>query len=163
MDDTVIRKIQREASEVILDIGVSLPLKEWRIPFWKKPVQWRVTMRRPRLSGQMCITRIYLSMNVSPEELEAMSGKEQLQFMANHGVDISRMIAYTICQGVISRRLFIRPVAWFLREVVEHRFLIGAMNKFVNLMGTESFICIISSVDRANPMKLRLSQKKRGS
>lgn len=163
MDDTVTRKIQREASEVILDIGVSLPLKEWHLPFRKKPVQWRVTMRRPRLSGQMCITRIYLSMNVSPEELEAMSGKEQLQFMANHGVDISRMIAYTICQGVITRRLFIRPVAWFLREVVEHRFLIGAMNKFVNLMGTESFICIISSVDRANPMKLRLSQKKRGS
>lgn len=163
MDDTVTRKIQREASEVILDIGVSLPLKEWHLPFRKKPVQWRITMRRPRLSGQMCITRIYLSMNVSPEELEAMSGKEQLQFMTNHGVDISRMIAYTICQGVISRRLFIRPVAWFLREVVEHRFLIGAMNKFVNLMGTESFICIISSVDRANPMKLRLSQKKRGS
>lgn len=163
MDDTITRKIQREASEVILDIGVSLPLKEWRIPFRKKPVQWRVTMRRPRLSGQMCITRIYLSMNVSPEELEAMSGKEQLQFMTDHGVDISRMIAHTICQGVISRRLFIRPVAWFLREVVEHRFLIGAMNKFVNLMGTESFINIISSVDRANPMKLRLSQKRKGS
>ena len=163
MDDTVTRKIQREASEVILDIGVSLPLKELRIPFRKKPVQWRVTMRRPRLSGQMCITRIYLSMNVSPEELEAMSGKEQLQFMTAHGVDISRMIAYTICQGVITRRLFIRPVAWFLREMVEHRFLIAAMNKFVNLMGTESFICIISSVDRANPMKLRLSQRKKGS
>lgn len=163
MDDRQAREVQREASEVILDIGVSLPIKEWHIPFRKKPVQWRVTMRRPRLSGQMCITRIYLSMGVTPEELEALPGKERLRFMSEHGVDISRMIAYTVCQGIISRRLFIRPVAWFLREAVEHRFLIGAMNKFVNLMGTGSFTSIIRSVDRANPMKLRLSQKRKGS
>lgn len=53
MDEREARKVQREASEALLDLGVSLPLKEWRLPFMKRPVQWRVTMRRPRLAGQI--------------------------------------------------------------------------------------------------------------
>ena len=69
MDEREARKVQREASEALLDLGVSLPLKEWRLPFMKHPVRWRVTMRRPRLAGQICIVRIYLSMGVSPEEI----------------------------------------------------------------------------------------------
>ena len=59
MDEREARKVQREASEALLDLGVSLPLKEWRLPFMKRPVRWRVTMRRPRLAGQICIVRLY--------------------------------------------------------------------------------------------------------
>ena len=119
MDEREARKVQREASEALLDLGVSLPLKEWRLPFMKRPVQWRVTMRRPRLAGQICIVRLYLSMGVSPEEVSAFA--------------------------------------------VEHRFLLGALEKFISLMGSESFTSIISSIDRANPMKLRMSQRRKGS
>ena len=74
MDEREARKVQREASEALLDLGVSLPLKEWRLPFMKRPVRWRVTMRRPRLAGQICIVRLYLSMGVSPEEVSAFAG-----------------------------------------------------------------------------------------
>ena len=76
MDEREARKVQREASEALLDLGVSLPLKEWRLPFMKRPVRWRVTMRRPRLAGQICIVRLYLSMDVSPEEVSAFSGRD---------------------------------------------------------------------------------------
>lgn len=37
MDEREARKVQREASEALLDLGVSLPLKEWRLPFMKHP------------------------------------------------------------------------------------------------------------------------------
>ena len=37
MDGQVIRKIQREGAEALLDAGVSLPLKDLRIPFRKQP------------------------------------------------------------------------------------------------------------------------------
>ena len=163
MDEREERKIQREASEALLDLGVSLPLKEWHLPFRKKPVQWRVSMRRPRMAGQLRIIRIYLSMDVSPEQVAAFTGRERLEFMEHYGIDISRMIALTLCRGMISRRLFTRSVAWFLREAVEHRFLMGAFEKFISLMGSEAFTDIINSIDRSNPMKLRLSQRKKGS
>ena len=52
MDERDARKVQREASEALLDLGVSLPLKEWRLPFMKRPVRWRVTMRRRALPAR---------------------------------------------------------------------------------------------------------------
>lgn len=52
MDEREARKVQREASEALLDLGVSLPLKEWRLPFMKRPVRWRVTMRRRALPAR---------------------------------------------------------------------------------------------------------------
>lgn len=163
MDEPEIRKVQREASEVLLDIGVSLPVKEWRIPFRKKPLQLRITMRRPRMSGQICIARIYLSLGVTAQELEQFTKEEQMRFMVEHGKAISRMVAYTVCRGALSRRLLVRPVSWLLRECVEHPYLVGAFKKFVSLMGTDSFINIISSAERTNPMTLRLSQRRKGS
>lgn len=163
MDERAARRVQREASEVLLDLGVSLPLKEWRLPFLKRPVRWRVTMRRPRLEGLMRIERLYLSMDVSPEEVAAFSARERLEFVTRHGTTVSRMVALTLCQGPFSRRLLVGPVAWLLREMVEYRFFAGALDTFISLLGSEDFTRIISSVDRANPMRLRLSQRRKGS
>lgn len=163
MDEQEIKRIQREASEALLDIGVSLPLKSFRLPFRRKPVYLRITMRRPRMAGQIRIARIYLSLGVTSDQLEAFSKDEQMYFFADHAKDISRMIACTICQGPLSRRLYVRPVAWFLRECVRQEYLLAAFRKFVSLMGTDPFIPIIRSVERTNPLKLRLSQKKKGS
>lgn len=163
MDGSETRRVQREACEALLDLGVSLPLKEWRLPFLKRPVRWRVTMRRPRAGGLMRIVRLYLSMGVSPEDVAAFSGRERLEFIALHVSTVSRMVAMTLCQGPVSRRLLVRPVAWFLREAVEYRFFMGALETFISLLGSEAFTSIISSLDRANPMKLRLSQGRKGS
>lgn len=163
MDDRAARRVQREASEVLLDLGVSLPLKEWRLPFLKRPVRWRVTMRRPRLAGLMRIERLYLSMDVSPERVAAFSPRERLEFVTRHSATVSRMVALTLCQGPFSRRLLVAPVAWLLRETVEYRFFAGALETFISLLGSEDFTRIISSIDRANPMKLRMSHGRKGS
>ena len=146
-----------------MNIGVSLPLKEWRIPFRKNPVRLRVTMRRPRLAALMCMMRICLGLGVTSREMEKFTKEEEQRFIVEHGVDISLVIAYTICQGPLARRLYVRPFAWILRECVEHRYQMAAYKKFVSLMGTDSFIDIIRSAERMNPMKLRLSQRKKGS
>lgn len=47
MDEAVIKQIQREGADALLDIGVSVPLKAFHIPFRKSPLELRVTMRRP--------------------------------------------------------------------------------------------------------------------
>ena len=46
---------------------------------------------------------------------------------------------------------------------MENKYLISVIKKFVGLMGTDSFISIIKSAETVNPMKLRKSQKKKGS
>ena len=69
MEEDVIRQIQREGAEALLDTGVSVPLKAMRLPFRKSPFVLRVTMKRPCMSGQLKIARTYLSMNVTSEQI----------------------------------------------------------------------------------------------
>lgn len=163
MDESVIKQIQREGADALLDIGVSVPLKSFRIPLRKSPVELRVTMKRPYMSGQILFARTYLSMGVTSEEMWNYNKDDEMRFLAEHGKEISRMLAYTVCRGWLSRRLFLRPVSWFLRNFVEGRYLTGVVKRFVSLMGTDHFIPIIKSAERTNPMKLRTSQRKKGS
>lgn len=150
--------IQQEAAEALLNVGVSLPLKEIRVPFRKKPLALRVTMRRPTLAGQIEIARTYLAMGSTSEEMEKMTKEEQMRFLAEHGDKICRMIALTL-----GRRAYVRPLTWIVRHFVGYEYQMAAVRKFVSLMGTDPFIPIIRSAERTNPMKLRLSQKRKGS
>lgn len=154
------RKIQIEATEALLDIGVSVPLKPIHIPFKKEPVYLRLTMQRPRLSGQIKIARLYLSMGVKYAELEAMDKDAQMKFVAEHGKTISRMVALTM-SGAWWKPVWL--IAWVLRHWVDNLYLQVAMMKFVMLLGTENFMPIIKSAETTNPMKLRLSQRRKGS
>lgn len=163
MDDSVIKQIQREGADALLDIGVSVPLKSFRIPLRKSPVELRVTMKRPYMSGQILFARTYLSMGVTIEDMWNFDKEQEMRFLAEHGKKVSRMLAYTICRGAFSRRFLLWAVSWFLRNFVEQRYLIGTVKRFVSLMGTDPFIPIIRSAERTNPMKLRTSQKKKGS
>ena len=154
------RKVQQEASEALLDVGVSVPLKPIRLPFRKKRLLLRLTMRRPRLSTQIKIARLYLSLGVTYAELEALDKDGQMCFIAEHGKTISDMVALTMC-GKWWKPVWL--VSWILRHWVDNLYMQMALMKFVLLLGTESFTNIIRSAEMTNPMKLRLSQKKKGS
>ena len=154
------RKVQQEASEALLDMGVSVPLKPIRIPFLRKPLLLRITMRRPRLSTQIRIARLYLSLGITYAELERLDKNAQMRFIAQHGKTISEIVALTMC-GKWWKPMWL--VAWGLRPMVDNLYLQVAMMKFVLLLGTESFTNIIRSAEMTNPMKLRLSQEKKGS
>lgn len=157
MDEATARAIQREAADALLNRGVSIPIKEIKLPLCKRPIKLRVTLKRPYMSGQIEFARIYMSMDVTAEQMDAFDKEAQMQFLARHGSKISRMIACAVCVGPI-RRLFMRPVSWFIRNCVEQRYQIAAVTRFVSLMGTDPFIDIIRLAERTNPMRLRLSQ-----
>lgn len=163
MDEAAIREVQKEAADALLDVGVSIPIKEWSLPFRRKPLRLRVTLRRPRMNGAIRLMRICLGIGVTSHEMESYTPEENMRFMADHGAEVSLMLACTIVRGPLSRRLFLRVVAWLLRELVEERYLMGAYRTFYRLMGTDRFTNIIRSAERMNPMKLRLSQKRKGS
>ncbi len=157
------RAIEKEASEALLDRGVSVPFKDIRLPFRKKPLKVRITMKRPTLAGQIEIGRQYLEMDTTAEEAMKLSKMEQMRFMARHGKRLSRILAYTVCRGYISRHLLVGLTAWLVRHFVEYRYQLAAAGQFERLMGTVPFMSIIRSAERTNPMKPRLSQGKKGS
>lgn len=163
MDKATERLIQREGTAALLDRGVSVPLKEARIPFRKNPLKLRVVMRRPRLGGLIRLARVYLSLGVTAAELEKMTKEDEMVFIARKGKAVSRMIALTLLHGWLSRKLLTGVTAWFVREWMEPRYMSAAVRTFVLLLGTKAFMPIIRSAERTNPMKLRLSHGKRGS
>lgn len=163
MDEATVRHIQMEGADALLDAGVVVPLMRLRIPFRKKPVEICLTMKRPCLSGQILIARTYLSMGVTSEQMWSFTKEQEMEFLAKHGKAVSRMIAYTVCRSLFSRKFMLRPTAWIVRNFMCNDYLLGAMKRFVSLMGTDPFIPIIRSAERTNPMKLRMSHEKRGS
>lgn len=163
MDEATARMVQREGAAALLDRGVSVPLKNMRIPFRKKPLKLRVVMRRPRLGGLMRLARVYLSLGVTAEQMKKFTKEEEMAFLAAHGKEISRMIAYTLCRGWISRLLLVGLTAWWVRHFMEPAYMEAAMRNFVFLLGTDPFTNFIRLAERTNPMKLRLSQKRKGS
>lgn len=163
MDKATERLVQAEGTDAILDRGVSVPLKELRIPFRKKPLKMRVVMRRPRIGGLIRLARVYLSLGVTADEMKKFTKDEEMAFIAAHGKAVSRMIAYTLCRGWWSRHLLVGLTAWWVRNFMEPAYMDAAMRNFVFLLGTDPFTSIIRSAGRTNPMKLRLSQKRKGS
>ena len=163
MDAELERMVQREGAAALLDRGVSVPLKAIRIPLRRKPLTVRVVMRRPRLGGLMRLARVYLSLGVTADEMQHFTKEEQMAFLARHGKAVSRMVALTLCRGWMSRRLLLGLAAWAVRNWMEPRYLDAAMRRFILLLGTDPFTTIIRSAGKMNPMKLKLSQGKRGS
>ena len=158
MDAELIRTIHREGAEALLDTGVSLPLFDFRLPWRRMPVHVRVTLRRPTLGRQIRIAREYLQMDVTADEIEALDFEGQMSFMARHGKGLSRMIALTMD----NKWLPVWLLSWMVRHRMKWEYQKAAFTQFVRLMGTQGFMTIIRSAEIANPMKLRLSQGKKG-
>lgn len=164
MDERIIKQIQREGADALLDAGIIVPLKRVRLPFRKKPVELTVTMKRPYMSGQIAFARTYLEMGVTSEQMWNFTKEEEMKFLAEHGKQVSRMIALTLCRGwVMSRWPVVALTAWFVRHFMETEMITGVIKRWVSLMGTDPFMNIIKSAERTNPMKLRVSQRKKGS
>lgn len=164
MDERVIRQIQREAADALLDAGVVVPLKAVRLPFLRKPLELSVTMKRPRLSGQIEFARTYLKMGVTSDEMWGFTKEEEMKFLAEHGKEVSRMVALTLCRGWMARRRpVVAAVSWLVRNFMEQPYLMAAVERFVSLMGTGPFTSIIRSAERTNPMRPRLSHAGKGS
>lgn len=153
--------VELEAAEALLDLGVSVPFREIKLPFVKKPIELRITMRRPCLGNQIRIARHYLALGNTAEEMENFTTEQEMEFVARHGKRLSKMIALTICRGAITGRLFTPLMAFIIRWFVPDIFLQGANLNFITLLGTKNFMNIIRSAERVNPLRPRLSQQER--
>lgn len=163
MDDQRDKIVEKEVTEALLDVGVSVPLKEIRIPFKKEPIRLRISLKRPYLGTQMRIDRIYLGMGVTYEEVSAYSREEWSEFRTRHGKEMSRILSLMICRGRLSGLLLSPLVAWFLRWSVEDFYLRAVYERYASLLNTNSFGTIIASVEGSlmtTPMASQDSKKR---
>ncbi len=157
------KNIERAAAEALLDAGLSLPLMSFHIPFRKKPIVVRVTLRRPFLGTQIRIARRFLRMGLRVEDIRELSKEQQMLFLMNHGEEVSRIVADTIWRGKAGGGLIGRATAWALRRWVEPDYMMMAFTRFALLSDISAFVSIISLTERMNPMTPRLSHTRKGS
>jgi hypothetical protein len=151
------------AAEALLEKSVSVPFKRIRVPFTDKGLTIRFTMRRPRLGGQIRISKHYIKLGMTHAQIMALTPDQEMEFMARHGKRLSKMIALTVCRGWISGWLFTPIVAFLIRQYVDPRFILGAHDTYLSFVGVKSFNAIIRSAEEQNPMRPTVSHKMIGS
>ena len=158
------RGIEIEAAEALLDVGVSLPLIVFKVPFSKKRISViRVKIKRPYLGTLIRMSKLYVKIGVTYDEMSRFTPAQEAEFMASHGRGVAELVALGICRGRLSGKIFSGMLARMLLWNCDDRYIFGAGLLFRSLLSTRSFRNIIRSAQRTNPMKPRLSQKERES
>lgn len=149
------------ACELILDLGVSVPYRPLR--FLSKKGRHGIVMRTPCMGGMIRVVRRYLKLGVSYEEIKEYTFDERMAFIAQHGAEVSRIVAGAIVSGRISGWLLNGIVAWWLRWRVHPAYLDEAMRQVLEHLRIQDFSTIIRSADAMNVMTRRLSHGNSGS
>lgn len=153
---------QLKASALMLDMGVAIPVRPFRFLYRKRKPR-NVVMRTPGLGGLLRIGNLYLRMGVTYEELKNNTYEQSMQFLIDHGVAISRIVAYALVRSSFWGKLLNRPVAWWLRWRVHPMFLQEAMFQLMAMLDPKDFMSIIKLVEMMNPTKPSLSHSGNGS
>ena len=153
---------QLKASALMLDMGVAIPVRPFKFLYRKKKPR-RVVMRTSGLGNLARISNLYLQMGITYAEMQEYTFEQNMEFIAGHGVTVSRMVAYTLVRSKFWGRLLNRPVAWWLRWRVQPMLLQEAMFQVLTMLNPTSCQTIINSVEMMNPMKPNLSHSGNGS
>ena len=151
-----------KASNLILDLGVAIPLRPLRFLNLKRKPR-TIVIRQPYAGGLIRMCKQYLEIGVAHEELKAYTPDDNIAFIARHGKAVSQIVAGAIARGYFSYPLFGRLVAWWLRWRVHPVFLSEAMFQVFENVDTRSFTNIINLAEAMNLMKPRLSREEKGS
>ena len=141
--------IKGQAADMLLDIGIAIPLLP-KFLFRKK--NSTVTIHRPTLGNLMRIAKVYQQIGVTPDLLKDMDFKEQMEFVANHGKDISRIVAYAVFSGCFTGKWMNGIVAWWLRWRVHPVMLLQAMFQLLKGTQVQSFCSIIPLAAQADEL-----------
>lgn len=148
-------EIEQLAEKIMSDAGISLPLRLLN----GKYIRW--TMRVPTAESRCRISKMYLKMGVTYEDLKTYTFEQKLAFMAKHTKTVSRMVAYGIVRGWFLGWLLNRPVAWMLRACMHPAALEEAWILALGAMNTVPFGNTIRLAEVTNLMTPSLSQRRR--
>lgn len=141
--------IKGQAADMLLDVGVAIPLLP-KFLFRKKNAT--VTIHRPTIGNLMRIAKVYQQIGVTPDQLKEMDFNAQMKLAADKGKDISRLVAYAVCSGCFTGRWLNGIVAWWLRWRVHPVMLVQAMFQLLKGTQLQSFCSIIPLAAQADEL-----------
>lgn len=144
------------ASEMLLDLGVAIPLRPLRF-FNSEKKPRTVTVRRPYPGGLIRMSRQRMKIGVTHKEMEDYTTDQNIAFIAEHGKAASLIVAGAIVRGYLTYKLFGRSVAWWLRWRVHPVFLSEAMFQLMENADIRPFKNIIKLAEAMSLTKPRLS------
>jgi hypothetical protein len=150
-------KEELRASELILDLGVSIAIRPLRFLNFKKKRK-NIAIRQPYIGGLVRIGRAQMKIGVSHEEMKDYSVDQNMEFMAKHGKAVSEIVTMAILRGYFSYFLFHKIVAWWLRWRVHPVFLSEAMFQLFENINISPFKNIINLAQAVILTKPRLSR-----
>lgn len=147
-------EIEGLTAKILADNGISLPLRL----LGGKHIRW--VMRVPSYESCIRISKMYLKMAVTYDELKAYTFEQKLEFMRKHTRTVSRMVAYAIVRGWILGWILNRPVAWMLRSCMHPAALEESFMIAISCMNTVPFGNTIRLAQVMNLMSPNLSQRR---
>lgn len=144
-------RMMQEVADTLLDVGVSLPLAIIPLPFGRR-IRLGITIKRPTLGSLIRISRHYLLLNTTMEDIEQQTTSERIAFLAEHGKTISEIIALCCLRGKLLGRLLYRPLAWLIRHLVKEEIRLVMMLTYMQLINTQSFTTFIGFWETTNPL-----------
>lgn len=130
--------IQKQASEILLDIGVSIPMPApmlFRI-FGKREI--RVVIKRPYWGTLLRISRLWLSMQIDTEKVRKNTNEQDIALLEEHGHTVAQIVALGILRGYYAGRLA-PALAWLLLWKTPPVFLVEAAFKLITLSRIQDF------------------------
>jgi hypothetical protein len=161
MDKSKELDAQREAANILLDLGVSIPMTA---PWLFRAVgikKFRMTVRRPYYGTMIRISQAWISMDITAEVIAKNNLEDDLKLMASHGKTVAMIVAYGILRGRFTG-LFAGLLARMLLWRVCPSLLIEAAYRLVTLSRVEDFTNTIRLIGTMNVMR-SLSPEIKGS
>lgn len=157
------KRIEAEAANALLDrrLKINLPAPWLLRLFGRRTIP--IWVKLPVAANLIRISRLFVQMGIDPKTVTAESFGTVLEYIGQHGVTASRIIAYGLIRGSFSAWLWNRPLAWYIRN---HATLpnMAELVRIINLLsGAEAFVDIIRSVSDMQVTKPTLSQTETGS
>lgn len=149
-------KEELAASELILDRGVSIPVRPLRF-LQSRRKRRNIVIRQPYLGSLIRIANLSLKTGVSHEEMKDYTIEQSMAFVAKHGKTVSKIVASAILRGYWSHAFFHRIVERWLRWRVHPVFLSEAVFQLVANINISPFRNIINLTQAISPTKPRLS------
>jgi len=149
-------KEELTASEMLLDMGVSIPVRPLMF-FNREKEPRKIVIRRPYAGGLIRISNQFLKIGISVKEMENYTAEQDIEFVAKHGKAVSLIVAGAIVRGYFTYILFGRLVAWWLRWRVHPVFLSEAMFQLMQNADVRPFKIIIKLAEAILLTKPRLS------
>lgn len=151
-------RVEMKAADALLDrrLKINLPAPWLLRLFGVRTVGY--WMKLPVGENVFRMARLFVKMNIDAKKLKEGDIGTLMEYIARHGENVSRLIAYGMIRGAFFARIFNRPLARYIRCNMDMRGMAELMKIIVLTCNGQDFASIIASAANLRMTEPTLSQ-----